>query len=192
MFSDSIANKLHMQKVSDFKLSPGDQPCKVNTSQNIPSTHRKAVKIWLCFCGLQVAVYVPGTKGAPSFVRLYQYPALAGPGAALANKSFFKADKVNMQWNKKGAGTPPLPRPCFQNHVVTDSCPLFAAPGTAVLVTASVDVDKTGASYYGEQTLHYLATNGETAAVQLCEFCTLRCYRCSLLYQMVPDGSAGL
>ncbi|XP_029699278.1 eukaryotic translation initiation factor 2A [Takifugu rubripes] len=112
---NTIANKLHMQKVSDFKLSPGDQPCKV-------------------------AVYVPGTKGAPSFVRLYQYPALAGPAAALANKSFFKADKVDMQWNHKG---------------------------TAVLVTASVDVDKTGASYYGEQTLHYLATNGETAAVQL-------------------------
>lgn len=113
VFTDTIANKLHMQKVSDFKLSPGDQPCKVNTSQNIPSTHRKPVKIWLCFCGLQVAVYVPGTKGAPSFVRLYQYPALAGPGAALANKSFFKADKVNMQWNKKGADTPPLSPPVF-------------------------------------------------------------------------------
>ncbi|TNN01377.1 hypothetical protein fugu_010759 [Takifugu bimaculatus] len=136
---NTIANKLHMQKVSDFKLSPGDQPSKVNTSQNIPRPRRKAVKVWLCFC-LQVAVYVPGTKGAPSFVRLYQYPALAGPAAALANKSFFKADKVDMQWNHKG---------------------------TAVLVTASVDVDKTGASYYGEQTLHYLATNGETAAVQL-------------------------
>lgn len=29
-FSDSIANKLHMQKVSDFALSPGDQPSKVS------------------------------------------------------------------------------------------------------------------------------------------------------------------
>lgn len=38
---------------------------------------------------------------------------------------------------------------------------------TAVLVTASTDVDKTGASYYGEQTLHYIAVNGESAAVQL-------------------------
>lgn len=27
---------------------------------------------------------------------------MAGPTAALANKSFFKADKVNMEWNKKG------------------------------------------------------------------------------------------
>ncbi|XP_015257600.1 PREDICTED: eukaryotic translation initiation factor 2A [Cyprinodon variegatus] len=112
---NSIANKLHMQKVSDFALSPGAQPSKV-------------------------AIYVPGIKGAPSFVRLYQYPVLGGPSAALANKSFFKADKVRMQWNQKAS---------------------------AILVTASTEVDKSGASYYGEQTLHYLAVNGETALVQL-------------------------
>ncbi|KAM4566909.1 eukaryotic translation initiation factor 2A [Odontesthes bonariensis] len=112
---NSIANKLHMQKVSDFALSPGAPPSKV-------------------------AVFVPGTKGAPSFVRLYQYPVLGGPTAALANKSFFKADRVGLQWNKKAS---------------------------AVLVTASTEVDKTGASYYGEQTLHYLAVTGETAHVQL-------------------------
>ncbi|XP_021052850.1 eukaryotic translation initiation factor 2A isoform X2 [Mus pahari] len=112
---NTIANKLHLQKVNDFNLSPGTQPYKV-------------------------AVYVPGSKGAPSFVRLYQYPNFAGPQAALANKSFFKADKVTMLWNKKA---------------------------TAVLVIASTEVDKTGASYYGEQTLHYIATNGESAVVQL-------------------------
>ncbi|KAM6931613.1 eukaryotic translation initiation factor 2A [Lycodopsis pacificus] len=110
-----ISNKLHMQKVSDFVLSPGGLPSKV-------------------------AVYVPGSKGAPSFVRLYQYPVLGGPTAALANKSFFKADRVNMQWNKKAS---------------------------AVLVTASTEVDKSGASYYGEQTLHFLSVSGETALVQL-------------------------
>ncbi|XP_029922420.1 eukaryotic translation initiation factor 2A [Myripristis murdjan] len=112
---NTIANKLHMQKVSDFVLSPGAQPSKV-------------------------AVYVPGSKGAPSFVRLYQYPLFGGPTAALANKSFFKADRVSMLWNKKAS---------------------------ALLVTASTEVDKTGASYYGEQTLHYLAVNGESAVVQL-------------------------
>nr|XP_057935959.1 eukaryotic translation initiation factor 2A [Doryrhamphus excisus] len=133
---NAIANKLHVQKVSDFELSPGSQPSKV-------------------------AVYVPGSKGAPSFVRLYQYPMLSGSGATLANKSFFKADRVSMLWNKKAS---------------------------AVLVTASTEVDKTGASYYGEQTLHYLAVSGETALVQLpkngpiydtawspnsCEFCVV-------------------
>ncbi|KAK3549273.1 hypothetical protein QTP70_034478 [Hemibagrus guttatus] len=112
---ETIANKLHLQKVSDFSLSPGTQPSKV-------------------------AVYVPGSKGAPSFVRLYQYPNFSGPSSALANKSFFKADKVTMLWNKRAS---------------------------AVLVTASTEVDKTGASYYGEQTLHYLATNGDSAVVQL-------------------------
>ncbi|KAL8188364.1 UNVERIFIED_CONTAM: Eukaryotic translation initiation factor 2A [Gekko kuhli] len=111
----TIANKLHLQKVNDFVISPGDQPSKV-------------------------AVYVPGSKGAPSFVRLYQYPVFGGPQAALANKSFFKADKVTLLWNSKA---------------------------TAVLVIASTEVDKTGASYYGEQTLHYIATNGESAVVQL-------------------------
>ncbi|XP_068601460.1 eukaryotic translation initiation factor 2A [Brachionichthys hirsutus] len=110
-----IANKLHMQKVSDFALSPGGQPSKV-------------------------AVYVPGKQGAPSFVRLYQYPVLGGPSAALANKSFFKADKVVLQWNRRGS---------------------------ALLVTASTEEDKTGASYYGEQMLHFLAVSGETALVQL-------------------------
>ncbi|XP_048836762.1 eukaryotic translation initiation factor 2A [Brienomyrus brachyistius] len=112
---ENIANKLHLQKVSDFALSPGPQPSKV-------------------------AVYVPGSKGTPSFVRLYQYPNFGGPSSALANRSFFKADKVTLLWNKKA---------------------------TAVLVTASTDVDKTGASYYGEQTLHYLAVDGESAVVQL-------------------------
>ncbi|KAM9813122.1 eukaryotic translation initiation factor 2A isoform 1-T1 [Syngnathus typhle] len=71
-----IANKLHVQKIANFELSPGAHPSKV-------------------------CVYVPGSKGAPSFVRLFQYPRLAEPGAALASKSFFKADRVNMQWNNK-------------------------------------------------------------------------------------------
>lgn len=111
----TIANKLHLQKVSEFELSPGTQPSKV-------------------------VVYVPGSKGAPSFVRLYQYPNFGGVSSSLANKSFFKSDRVAMLWNKKAS---------------------------AVLVTASTEVDKTGASYYGEQTLHYLAVNGDTALVQL-------------------------
>ena len=39
-----------------------------------------------------------------------------------------------------------------------------------MLVTASVDVDKSGASYYGEQNLHYLDIKGEGAVVQLREY----------------------
>lgn len=47
---------------------------------------------------------------------------------------------------------------------------VFTVIATAVLVIASTEVDKTGASYYGEQTLHYIATNGESAVVQLREY----------------------
>ncbi|XP_078732301.1 eukaryotic translation initiation factor 2A [Lampetra fluviatilis] len=112
---DTIANKLFQQKVADFQLSPGPSPSKV-------------------------AVYVPGVKGGPSFVRLYRYPDFGGPTQALANRSFFKADRASLVWNKKA---------------------------TAVLVVASTDVDKTGASYYGEQTLHYMSTGGESIIVQL-------------------------
>lgn len=61
---------------------------------------------------------------------------------------------------------------CVKANVIfsscTDDCVCSAA--TAVLVIASTDVDKTGASYYGEQTLHYIATNGESAIVQLREW----------------------
>ncbi|XP_022093860.1 eukaryotic translation initiation factor 2A-like [Acanthaster planci] len=87
-----------------------------------------------------VGAYVPVIKGTPAFVRLYRYPNLGGEGSALASRSFFKADSIHMLWNKKG---------------------------TALLAMASTDEDKTGQSYYGEQSLHFLETNGEGCAVTL-------------------------
>ena len=39
--------------------------------------------------------------------------------------------------------------------------------GTDVLVLTSTDVDKSGTSYYGEQTLQYISTSGESSMVQL-------------------------
>ena len=39
--------------------------------------------------------------------------------------------------------------------------------GTAVLVLTTTDEDKTGASYYGEQSLHYISTSGDSSMVQL-------------------------
>ena len=38
-------------------------------------------------------------QAAPSFVRLFQYPNFS---SVLANKSFFKAEKADIKWNKKG------------------------------------------------------------------------------------------
>ncbi|PSN36308.1 Eukaryotic translation initiation factor 2A [Blattella germanica] len=51
-----------------------------------------------------------------------------------------KADKVDMFWNKRGTG---------------------------VLLMTSLEVDKTGSSYYGKQALHFISTKGETAMVLL-------------------------
>lgn len=111
----SIATKLRLQGISDFELSPGSPP-------------------------LTVAAYVPGSKGAPSYVRLFRHPDFDSPASVLANKSFFKADRVKLLWNNKGS---------------------------ALLVITTTDVDSTGASYYGEQTLHYISTSGESSMVQL-------------------------
>lgn len=45
LFPDTIANKLYMQKVADFMLSPGAQPSKVKKSQNATSTRRRVTGI---------------------------------------------------------------------------------------------------------------------------------------------------
>ncbi|XP_012262464.2 eukaryotic translation initiation factor 2A [Athalia rosae] len=82
---------------------------------------------------------MPGSAGQPSFARLFQYPKFE-TGQSLANKSFFQSDRVDIYWNNRG---------------------------TNVLLMTSTEVDKTGASYYGKQTLHYLDTKGQTTMVML-------------------------
>ncbi|KAK3095407.1 hypothetical protein FSP39_014310 [Pinctada imbricata] len=110
---ETIKTKLHLQKVSLFSLASSGPP-------------------------YTVAGYVPGSKGQPSFVRIFRYPNFGGPQAALANKSFFKADDVQMKWNKAG---------------------------TALLVLTSTEASDQ--SYYGDQGLHFLSTNGESNLVSL-------------------------
>lgn len=85
-----------------------------------------------------VAVYIQGTKGSPSMARLFKYPNLET--APIASKSFSQADKVEMIWNKKGNGC---------------------------IILTSTDVDTTGASYYGKQALHFLATSGDSYSIPL-------------------------
>jgi translation initiation factor 2A len=110
----TITHKIHMQKVADFSMSPA--PGRPH-----------------------VVTYVPGTKGGPSFCKLFQFPNF-GENQVLANKSFFQADSVDMKWNSTGTG---------------------------VLLLVQAEVDKTGASYYGKQQLHYMTTKGETCMVEL-------------------------
>jgi translation initiation factor 2A len=81
-----------------------------------------------------VATFVSEAKGAPGCVRIHALPSCA-PGEAteggppLARRSFFRVSHVRFRWN---------------------------APGTALLLLASADVDATNQSYYGESSLHFL------------------------------------
>ncbi|CAK8676030.1 eukaryotic translation initiation factor 2A-like [Clavelina lepadiformis] len=113
-FAEPI-EKLHIEKLDSFEFSPNEQP------------------------PFHLSCFIRGSKGAPSSVRVFQYPKLK-PDDVIANKSFFKADSVKMMWNPKG---------------------------NALLVKATVDVDTTGESYYGEQSLHFISCSGETSIVQL-------------------------
>lgn len=96
--------KLKLEGISQFSISPGKAPA--------------------------VAVFIPERKGAPAIVRMYGLPNFK---SALSNKTFYKADKIQMYWNDLG---------------------------TNLLVLTQTEVDKTGKSYYGETNLYYLAVAG--------------------------------
>ncbi|KAK3749948.1 hypothetical protein QZH41_013857, partial [Actinostola sp. cb2023] len=160
----TIATKLRIQGVGSFEISRGSPPFTV--AAYVAGSKAKAPRT----ASLSLTVVVEAilleeirgevqfhdetesantvsdlqnggfSRGAPSYVRLYRHPNFDAPGAVLANKSFFKADSVRMKWNRKG---------------------------TAVLVLTTTDEDKTGASYYGEQSLHYISTSGDSSMVQL-------------------------
>jgi len=68
-----VWNKLHVEGVTDFALSPG-------------KTH-------------SVAVFVPERKGQPAAVKVFHVPQFTQP---LSQKTFFKGDKVQMKWNDQG------------------------------------------------------------------------------------------
>ncbi|ESO88696.1 hypothetical protein LOTGIDRAFT_234486, partial [Lottia gigantea] len=111
---DNIKTKLDLFKISDYSLaqcSPGNY---------------------------MIAAYCAGTKGQPSFVRVYKYPNFGGPSSTLANKSFFKAERIHLYWNKIG---------------------------TALVVLTSTE--SSDSSYYGDQGLHYISLRGETCLVPL-------------------------
>lgn len=86
-----------------------------------------------------ISLYVPGVKEAPSTCRIYRYPSL-DQNQAVASKSFFQADRVEMLWNKRASG---------------------------MILMTIMDVDSTGASYYGKQSLYYLNTKGDACAISL-------------------------
>ncbi|CAH0557666.1 unnamed protein product [Brassicogethes aeneus] len=111
---DKIVARVNCHKVLSYGLSPN-------------------VGTYFLIC------HTPGTPGQPSFGRLFKYPNFDSP-QAIANKSFFQADKLDVKWNSKG--------------------------NNALLLT-STEVDKTGGSYYGKQGLHFMGVNGQTNLITL-------------------------
>lgn len=78
-----------------------------------------------------VAVFILGTKGKPSSIRMYRLPAMSH---AVAQRTVFKVDGVKLMWNKLGTG---------------------------LLVWATTDHDASGKSYYGEGSLYLLSAAGQ-------------------------------
>lgn len=78
-----------------------------------------------------VAVFIPEKKGQPASVKIFNIPEFNSP---VSQKSFFKGDKVQLKWNNAG---------------------------TALIVLAQTEVDKSNQSYYGETTLYLLSVAGD-------------------------------
>ena len=78
-----------------------------------------------------VAVFVPERKGQPAAVKVFNIPNFE---TAVSQKTFFKGDKVQLKWNDDG---------------------------TALIVLAQTEVDKSGKSYYGETTMYLLSADGQ-------------------------------
>lgn len=85
-----------------------------------------------------VAVFCGEKKGAPASVRVYSLASLISsqpePSPPISQKTFFKADKIQMKWNNTG---------------------------TSLLFMTSTDIDKTGKSYYGETNLYMISSRGD-------------------------------
>lgn len=102
--SKGVAHRLKLEGVANFAISPGRN--------------------------YSIAAFVAEKKGAPAAIRIYQLPSFSYP---VAQKTFYRADKVQIKWNDIG---------------------------TSVLVIASTDVDRTNKSYYGESSLLLLSVAG--------------------------------
>ncbi|PWN51564.1 translation initiation factor eIF-2A [Violaceomyces palustris] len=107
-----VIGRLRLEGMTSFEVGPGDKP--------------------------SVAVFCGEKKGAPASVRIYPLASLLsstdGSPAPVSQKTFFKADKIQMKWNKAGSG---------------------------LLFMTSTDHDKTGKSYYGETNLYMMSSRGD-------------------------------
>lgn len=107
-----VIGRLRLEGITSFEVGPGDKP--------------------------SIAVFCGEKKGAPASVRVYSLasliPSPESAPAPLSQKTFFKADKIQIKWNKAGS---------------------------ALLFMTSTDHDKTGKSYYGETNLYLMSVRGD-------------------------------
>ncbi|EDW40592.1 GL24803 [Drosophila persimilis] len=134
-----------------YDLPEGSAKGFENTQRKIGGSRGGMLSLGPGHCPPYLAFYNPGAKGAPSMCKLYKYPAL-GQNQTVACKSFFQADRVEMLWNKRGTG---------------------------LLLLTSTEVDKSGASYYGNQAVHFMATKGDTCSVPLSKEGPVHCVKWS-------------
>ncbi|KAH8378745.1 hypothetical protein KR009_001149 [Drosophila setifemur] len=152
-----------------YDLDEGADKGFAATSRKIGGSRGGMLSLGPGHCPPFLAFYTPGAKGAPSMCKLYKYPAL-GQNQTVACKSFFQADRVEMLWNKRGTG---------------------------LLLLTSTEVDKSGASYYGNQAVHFMATKGDTCSVPLSKEGPVHCVKWSpratefvVVYGFMPSKAA--
>lgn len=83
------------------------------------------------------SAFTLGKAGQPSFWRVFKYPEF-DQAQAVVSRSSFQADKATFYWNRRG---------------------------TNVFAMTQTDVDKTGGSYYGKQSLSYGDVKGNSENV---------------------------
>lgn len=105
---DTVWEHLRVEGVTEFALSPGDNH--------------------------HIIVFVPEKQGRPARAAVYSVPNFTTP---LMQKNFFKADKIQFNWNNAG---------------------------TAVLFLTQTEVDKTGKNYYGETNLYLMNVKAQIDA----------------------------
>lgn len=81
-----------------------------------------------------VSIFCPGNAKQPSAWRVFQHPNYQ-PSQAVLSRSSFQADKAVFHWNRRG---------------------------TNILTLTQTDVDKTGGSYYGKQSLSHGDVKGNS------------------------------
>jgi len=114
-------NRLRVEGVTEFQVSPGK---KHSVAVFIPE-RKVCISGLFCYSSQLIAF-----QGQPAAVRVYNVPQFEAP---VSQKTFFKGDKVQLNWNDDGNG---------------------------LIVLAQTDVDKTNKSYYGETNLYFLSADG--------------------------------